>query len=95
MRYFIVIEDHGPSWNQARSRPEQDKWSEHAAFMDALVEEGFVVLGGPFGDGVLVMLIINTDNEVEVERRLADDPWIQMGILTIASVQPWQILLGD
>jgi uncharacterized protein YciI len=62
--------------------------------MDALVEEGFVFLGGPFGDGALVMLIVSTDSAAEVERRLADDPWIQMGILTIASVQPWQILLG-
>jgi hypothetical protein len=30
---------------------EQDAWDEHAAFMEALVDDGFVVLGGPIGEG--------------------------------------------
>lgn len=95
MRYFAVIEEHGPSWDDARARPEQDKWDEHATFMNALVEEGFVVLGGPLGDGARVMLVINVDREQEIELRLAEDPWIQMGLLSVASVEPWEILLGD
>ena len=38
-------------WDHSRARREQAGWSEHAAFMDALAEEGFVVLGGPIGEG--------------------------------------------
>lgn len=30
---------------------EQALWAEHAKFMDALTAEGFVVLGGPLGEG--------------------------------------------
>jgi hypothetical protein len=34
--------------------PEQEKWVEQAAFMNALAEDGFVVLGGPLGDGARI-----------------------------------------
>jgi hypothetical protein len=40
------------------------------------------------------MLIFNVQHEDEIERRLTDDPWIQMGVLSVASVEPWEILLG-
>jgi hypothetical protein len=30
---------------------EQDCWDEHATFMDALADEGSVILGGPLGEG--------------------------------------------
>jgi hypothetical protein len=33
-------------------------WDAHASFMDALVEDGTVVLGGPVGDGSEVLLAI-------------------------------------
>jgi hypothetical protein len=31
---------------------EQDDWDAHAGFMDGLVDDGFVLLGGPVGDGM-------------------------------------------
>jgi uncharacterized protein YciI len=72
---------------------EQESWDAHAAFMNALAEAGFVVLGGPLGDGSRRLLVIEAANEQQVERRLAEDPWARMGLLTLASIEPWQILL--
>ena len=46
---------------------EQHKWKEHAAFMNALAEEGFVVLGGPLGDGAQILLIVHADSEDAIE----------------------------
>ena len=40
--------------------PEQ--WDEHAAFMNALVDDGFVVLGGPLGDEGKILLIIKAQS---------------------------------
>jgi hypothetical protein len=40
------------------------------------------------------MLIFNVQHEDEIEHRLTDDPWIQMGVLSVARVEPWEILLG-
>ena len=30
---------------------EQERWDEHAGFMDSLAGAGFIVLGGPLGGG--------------------------------------------
>ena len=42
--------------------------------------EGFVILGGPLGDGERrFLLIFNTDSAKTIETRLAPDPWTPMG----------------
>ena len=51
MARFAVTEVGRPRWDDSLPMRGQHGWTEHAAFMDALVEEGFVVLGGPIGDG--------------------------------------------
>ena len=93
MSVFVVIEVAGPSWDASRARREQEGWDEHAAFMDGLVEEDFVVLGGPIGDGERVMLVVEAEDEREVEARFAPDPWLPAGVLEIASIEPWTIWL--
>jgi len=72
---------------------EQERWAEHAAFMDRLAEEGFVVLGGPLGDGVNILLIVDADTEEAIQARLAADPWASMGLLSVTNVEPWEIRL--
>ena len=47
MPYFAVTVEHGPNWDSSRGMREQDEWDAHARCMDALVDEGFIVLGGP------------------------------------------------
>jgi len=73
---------------------QQEQWEEHAAFMDALADDGFVILGGPLGDGEeKFLLIIATDSDQTVEVRLADDPWTPLRMLRTAAVERWEILL--
>ncbi|MDQ6789673.1 MAG: hypothetical protein M3075_03270 [Candidatus Dormibacteraeota bacterium] len=94
MTYFAVTRERGPAWDGSRSMPEQKKWAEHAAFMNALANDGFVVLGGPLGDGARILLIVDADSEGAVQTRLAADPWTPIGLLRIAKVERWEILLG-
>jgi hypothetical protein len=61
--------------------------------MDGLVDDGFVVLGGPIGDGERVLLIVEAADEREIESRLADDPWQRMGVLRIGGIEPWTVWL--
>ena len=49
MANFAVRLIHGPGWDPSRQIRNQDAWDEHAAFMDRLVDDGFVILGGPVG----------------------------------------------
>jgi len=92
--YFALTEACGRAWDPSRERREQDGWDEHAAFMDALVDEGFVVLGGPIGNGERVMLLVEAEDEREIRDRLAADPWLP-GVLEIESIEPWSLWLGD
>jgi uncharacterized protein YciI len=61
--------------------------------MDALVDEGFIVLGGPLGGDREILHVIDTSSEDAVREQLAHDNWHQNGMLTITSVEPWTILL--
>jgi len=50
MTYLAVTRERGPAWDAARPLAEQERWDQHAAFMNGLVDDGFVVFGGPLGD---------------------------------------------
>jgi uncharacterized protein YciI len=92
--YYLVKLARGSSWDHARGRREQDGWDEHAAFMDALTEEGVIVLGGPVGDvdGEHTLHVVDMESEAAIRARLADDPWAN-DLLTIESVEPWWVWL--
>jgi hypothetical protein len=44
---FALVHSRGPGWNHAVPMEEQPDWNAHAKFMDQLVDDGFIVLGGP------------------------------------------------
>jgi uncharacterized protein YciI len=92
--YFLVERAKGTAWDHGKRRREQAGWDAHAAFMDALAEDGFVVLGGPIGegDGDNALLIIDAGSEAAIRARLAEDPWGD-DMLTVESVRPWSVWL--
>jgi hypothetical protein len=97
MPYFVVVNVQGPSWVDSRSMRDQEQWTEHAAFINAAMYAGFVLLGGPLGDGPThrALLVINSDSESAVRARLMEDPWIRSGILRIGSLEPWNLLVSN
>ena len=90
--FFVVLRRHGPEFRHELPLEQQTHWQEHAAFMDALVEDGFVVLGGPLADEVRVVLAIESESEGAVRARLAQDPW-HGSHLVIESIDGWTIRL--
>ena len=86
---FVVTRVPGPEWDPRRGVREQEGWAEHAAFMDALLDEGFVVLGGPLGPTGLVLLIVEAPDADAVRARLAEDPWEAAQLLVTSTVQAW------
>ncbi|HKZ05579.1 MAG TPA: hypothetical protein VJU81_08925 [Methylomirabilota bacterium] len=96
--YMAVRRTRGPGWNAAASLRAQAQWTEHAAFMNGLVAEGFIVLGGPLGSGELregeeVLLVVDSTSEADVHARFATDPWTASGLLVITRIEPWTVLL--
>jgi len=94
VNHYVVRNIRGPAWDPTRPLQEQALWEQHAAFMDALTAEGFVVLGGPLGGTVGALLIVSADSEETVRSRLSPDPWYKSGHLEMGSVESWMILLN-
>ncbi len=87
MSYFVVIRDAGPGWTEGKGAFEQPGVADHAAFMNALADEGIVLFAGPLAGSehgrIRALVIINADSEAAIRDRLAADPWAQTHRLVI------------
>lgn len=94
MPLFAVINTRGPAYRRGAPMEQQEAWREYADFMNAMVAEGFIVLGGPLAEPD-VLLIVRAEAEDDIRARLAADPWHRMGLLAIKSISPWTLRLGS
>ena len=90
--FHVVVTQSGPSWRAGLPLEEQSGWEDHAAFMDALVEQGFIVLGGPLGDEQRVVHAVEAASEAAIRETLARDPWSETH-LRIEAIDGWTIRL--
>ena len=49
--FLVTLTRSGPRWKASAPPEQQSEWQPHASVMDELVDEGFIVLGGPLADG--------------------------------------------
>jgi hypothetical protein len=90
---YVVRTRRGGPYDFSRGLREQEGWDDHATFMDGLVDDGFVRLGGPLEGDREALLVIDAPNEEALRERLAADPWARNGMLSVKSVERWTILL--
>jgi hypothetical protein len=90
--FLVVLHRSGPEYDHARPLEEQSGWPAHASFMDGLVDDGFIVLGGPLADEYRVAHVVQAESEAEIRARFARDPWSETH-LTVGSIDPWTIRL--
>jgi hypothetical protein len=90
--FHVLIRQSGPAFERGKPLEAQLGWREHADFMDGLVDDGFVLLGGPIGGGRVVHAVA-APSEDAIRARLAQDPWFGSH-LEIESISPWEIRLG-
>lgn len=97
MSLYAITREAGTAWT-AGGIFDQPALDEHASFMNALAAEGFLRLAGPLARSeeghARVLLIVEAESEVEIHRRLAPDPWTRAGLLMIASVDEWNVIVG-
>jgi len=94
-RLFAVLRSRGPAWQPSFPLEGQKAWDAHASFMDALVAEGWVALGGPLEETPDVLLIMRGESPDEILQRLKNDPWTGMGLLIVKQISPWTVRLGS
>lgn len=89
--FLVHLLHTGPHWDPTKAMEEQTNWTAHAAYMDRLVDEGIIVLGGPLDD-VRVVLAMTADSEDVVRAILRRDPWSETHLRT-DRIEPWTIRL--
>jgi len=95
--HFCTLSEQGSAWRTGVPMRDQGLWREHAAFMNALAEDGFIPIGGPLEgeDGVhRALLVVDAASEADARDRLEPDPWVVANLLRIRTLAPWTILLG-
>lgn len=93
-RLFFVLRTRGTNWDREKALEEQVDWDAHAAFMNGLAKEGFIVLGGPLEGTPNVLLLAMAESEEEVRDRLSEDVWTSRDLLRVERVAPWSLKLG-
>jgi len=92
---FVVLSSAGPNRDLSKETRDQPLWDEHAAFIDQLVADGFILMGGPLVDEGGSLLIVKAEDANEVREKLKNDPWLTGGILKQESIKRWQIFIDE
>ena len=91
--FLVRLRQSGPEFEPSKPLVEQSRWAEHAAYMDSLVEEGHIVLGGTLPNGGTAHAF-EAESAEELRAIWARDPWHDSH-LVLESVEPWQIRLDS
>ena len=94
-KIFAVFRTRGPRWALGRPLEEQEEWQSHAAFMDRLFAEKFVLLAGPLETLSEALMIISAESAEAIEARLEEDRWTKSGLLRTRLIAPWELRLGS
>ena len=98
MSLFAVTREAGPKWIDGKGAFDQPGVNDHAAFMNALADDGVVQLAGPLAGSevgrIRALVVLDAASEADVYRRLAADPWTRTDRLITTSVEPWSLMVG-
>jgi len=90
--FLVTVRRSGPRWDSSRPLEEQSGWTAHAAFMGGLVDDGFIILGGPLADEYRVVHAVEAESEDAVRATFARDPWSETH-LQVDTIEPWTLKL--
>jgi hypothetical protein len=91
--FLVRLRQAGPEFDPALPLDRQSGWAGHAAFMDSLVEDGHIVLGGTLPNRATAHAF-QAESEDEVRAIWARDPWHESHLI-LESVEPWEIRLDS
>src|SRR4051794_36232327 len=98
MGHYAVIREAGSAWCDGKGIAGQPGLNDHAAYMDALATEGFVLVAGPLAGTeagrLRALLVVSAGSEADIHDRLGDDPWASSGRHMTVSVEPWNVFVG-
>lgn len=91
-RWVVRVQRGGP-WDWSKDMRQQAGWDGHAAYMDGIFDEGWLLLAGPIAGDKETMWVVQAQSEDEVRKRMKDDPWSRNGMLTPTRIERWDIVM--
>lgn len=91
-RWVIRVERGGP-WDWSRDMRQQHGWDDHAAYMDGIFDEGFLLMVGPLANTRYTLWLVEAESEDQIRGRMAEDPWAANGMLRPVAIERWDIVM--
>jgi len=91
--FHVVLRQSGPEFDPALPLEEQSDIAEHAAYMNELVRDGHIVLGGILPN-LRTAHAMEAESEQEVRELWSRDPWYGSHLI-LESIEPWDIRLDS
>lgn len=78
-------------WDSDKSNRQQESWDDHAEFIDSLLTERVILVGGPLADNSAIMMVVLAESGQAARDYFAEDPWITKGLVQIKAVHQWNL----
>ena len=89
--FHVTLRQTGPEYDPELELGEQTRFAEHAAYMNQLVDEGHIVLGGLLPH-LRTAHAMEAESEDEIRELWSRDPWYESHLI-VESIEPWDIRL--
>ncbi len=87
MAYFVLEYRYRDMDARARVR------DEHLAYMNALHDEGKVVLAGPTADSAGAVVVMHVADQSEAQEVVSADPYTREGVSADVSLREWNVVV--
>jgi len=64
----------------------------HRQYLTGLVEQGKLVISGPFANDVGGLLVYEAETLEQVEAMVREDPFAKQGVFTSWEIRPWNVI---
>jgi uncharacterized protein YciI len=89
MARFLVLTTFTSAEKRMAHRPE------HRVYLNQLVEEGKLLMAGPFADESGGLIVFEAVDQAEVEEMMANDPFTINGVFATTDIRPWTLVAGS
>lgn len=92
--FHVLLHTPGPQWQDGVSFQDQPGVGLHVQYMAGLLQQGLLVMGGPFLDDTGGMMISRAQTIEDALRIANKDPAVTSGLLRV-TVRPWMVPMQD
>ena len=69
--------------------------AEHRVYLNQLVDQGSLLMAGPFADERGGLIVFEAEDETAVRAMMDDDPFTINGVFATTEIRPWVLVAGS